>query len=106
MIITNIMAFTALAIAVFTHIKLEREARESNSGYNEDYQRIHDRITSNYIEQADALATLQSGLAKCEKDRTRVSETYKPVKPHKTNKSNSYKASNKKPNKKRQSAKP
>jgi large-conductance mechanosensitive channel len=69
MIITNIMAFTALAIAVFTYIKL-------------------------------------AGLAKCEKDRTRVSETYKPVKPHKTNKSNSYKASNKKPNKKRQSAKP
>ena len=105
MIITNIMAFTALAIAVFTHIKVVREARENNSGYNEDYQRIHDRITRNYIEQADAISTLQSGLAKCEKDRTRVSETYKPVKNHKTNKTNSRKVSNKKPNNKKQSAK-
>lgn len=105
MIITNIMAFTALAIAVFTHIKLERDARESNSGYNEDYQRIHDRITRNYIEQADAIAILQSGLAKCEKDRTRVSETYKPVKTNKTNKTNYRKVSNKKPNNKKQSAK-
>ena len=104
MIITNIMAFTALAIAVFTHIKLERDARESNSGYNEDYQRIHDRITRNYIEQADAIAILQSGLAKCEKDRTRVSETYKPLKTNKT-KPNHRKASNKKPNNKRQTAK-
>lgn len=105
MIITNIMVFTALVIAVFTHIKVVHEARENNSGYNEDYQRIHDRITRNYIEQADAISTLQSGLAKCEKDRTRVSETYKPVKTNKTNKTNYRKASNKKPNNKRQTAK-
>jgi hypothetical protein len=104
MIITNIMVFTALVIAVFTHIKVVREARENNSGYNEDYQRIHDRITRNYIEQADAISTLQSGLAKCEKDRTRVSKTYKPLKTNKT-KPNHRKASNKKPNNKKQSAK-
>jgi hypothetical protein len=105
MIITNIMAFTALAIAVFTHIKLERQARESNSGYNEDYQRMHDRITRNYIEHEDKIGKLKSGLTKCEKDRTRVSETYKPVKNHKTNKTNSRKASNKKPNNKKQNTK-
>jgi len=105
MIITNIMAFTALVIAVFTHIKVLREARKNNSGYNVDFQRIHDRVTRNYIEQADAISTLQSGLAKCEKDRSRVSETYKPVKNHKTNKTNSRKVSNKKPNNKKRSAK-
>jgi hypothetical protein len=105
MIITNIMALTALAIAVFTYIKVEREARGSNSDYNEDYQHIHDRVSRNYVEQANAIATLQSCLAKYEKDSTRVSENHKPVKNHKANNVNSSKAPNKKPNNKKQSAK-
>tara|TARA_R110000868_G_scaffold115997_6_gene309365 strand:+ start:9438 stop:9737 length:300 start_codon:yes stop_codon:yes gene_type:complete len=99
------MAFTALVIAVFTYIKVEREARESNSGYNEDYQRIHDRLSRNYVEQAEAIANLQYDLSKYKKDSPRLSETYKSVKKRKTNKVNSSKVSNKKPNNKKQIAK-
>jgi|15BtaG_2_1085339.scaffolds.fasta_scaffold14370_3 hypothetical protein len=79
MIIANIMALTALALAVYANIKLARDIRDRNSECNVDYQRIHDRITRNYIEHEEKIGKLTSGLAKCEASKTKVSKPYDPT---------------------------
>ena len=76
MIIANIMALTALVLAVYANIKLARDIRDRNSECNVDYQRIHDRISRNYIEHEEKIGKLTSGLAKCEASKNRVSEPY------------------------------
>ena len=58
--------------------------RTRNSECNVDYQRIHDRISRNYIEHEEKIGKLASGLAKCEAGKNRVSEPYDPSKKSKT----------------------
>ena len=84
MIIANIMALTALVLAVYGSIKLARDMRTRNSECNVDYQRIHDRISRNYIEHEEKIGKLASGLAKCEAGKNRVSEPYDSSKKSKT----------------------
>jgi len=84
MIIANIMALTALVLAVYANIKLARDIRDRNSECNVDYQRIHDRITRNYIEHEEKIGKLTSGLAKCEASKTKVSKPYDLAKKSKT----------------------
>ena len=85
MIIANIMALTALVLAVYANIKLARDIRDRNSECNVDYQRIHDRISRNYIEHEEKIGKLRSGLARCEASKNKVSDHQEePVKKSKT----------------------